>query len=205
MPTYKLHYFPIRARGELIRLLFAAAGKTFTDQIITFADWPSKKSEMPTGQLPVLEIDGEKLSQSLTIARFLSREFGLAGDSNLDQARADQVVDTIGDLFTEFFKYAFEKDAEKKEELKKKTFDSVLSTFATNVTKFLDMNKTKSGYFVGKKLTVADLAVYEGFEDFLLVDPKSLDKYPKLVAHRKLVLSNSKVKAYLDKRPKTDV
>lgn len=205
MPSYKLHYFPIRARGELIRLLFAAAGKTFTDQHITFADWPSKKPEMPTGQLPVLEIDGEKLSQSLTIARYLSREFGLAGDNSLDQARADQVTDTISDLLGEFFKYAFEKDAAKKEEIKTKLFDSVLPTFATNVTKFLDMNKTKSGYFVGKKLTVADLAVYEGFEDFLLVDPKSLDKHPKLVAHRKLVLTNPKVKAYLDKRPKTDV
>nr|ACF25904.1 GST3 [Azumapecten farreri] len=205
MPTYTLHYFPLRARGELIRLLFAAAGKTYTDKIITFADWPSKKSEMPTGQLPVLEVDGEKISQSLAISRYLSREFGLAGDSSLDQARTDQVVDTIGDLLTEFFKYAFEKDTEKKEELKKKTFDSVLTTFATNITKFLDMNKDKSGYFVGKKLTAADLAVYEGFEDFVLVDPKALDKYPKLVAHRKLVLSNPKVKAYVDKRPKTDV
>ena len=33
-------------------------------------------SEMPFGQLPVLEVDGEKISQSLTIARFLAAEFG---------------------------------------------------------------------------------------------------------------------------------
>lgn len=31
---------------------------------------------MPTGQMPVLEIDGKKYSQSLAIARYLAREYG---------------------------------------------------------------------------------------------------------------------------------
>lgn len=31
---------------------------------------------MPTGQLPVLEIDGKKYGQSLAIARYLAREYG---------------------------------------------------------------------------------------------------------------------------------
>ena len=31
---------------------------------------------MPFGQLPILEVDGEKIAQSLTIARFLASEFG---------------------------------------------------------------------------------------------------------------------------------
>lgn len=33
-------------------------------------------SAMPMGQLPVLDVDGEKLSQSRAIARYLAREFG---------------------------------------------------------------------------------------------------------------------------------
>ena len=53
---------------------------------------------MPMGQLPVLEFDGQVLCQSLTIARFLAKEFGLAGKTNLEQAQADMVIDTGNDL-----------------------------------------------------------------------------------------------------------
>ena len=53
---------------------------------------------MPLGQIPVLEYDGTVLSQSLTIARFLAKEFGLAGKDNLEQAQADMIIDTGNDL-----------------------------------------------------------------------------------------------------------
>ena len=55
-------------------------------------------ADMPMGQLPVLEFDGQVLCQSLTIARFLAKEFGLAGKTNLEQAQADMVIDTGNDL-----------------------------------------------------------------------------------------------------------
>lgn len=32
---------------------------------------------MPFDALPVLEVDGHKIAQSITIARFLARQFGL--------------------------------------------------------------------------------------------------------------------------------
>lgn len=41
MPNYKLHYFNLRARGELIRLIFAAAGVEYEDYRIPFKDWPN--------------------------------------------------------------------------------------------------------------------------------------------------------------------
>ena len=56
------------------------------------------ETDMPLGQLPVLEFDGQVLSQSLTIARFLAKEFGLAGKTNLEQAQADMVIDSGNDL-----------------------------------------------------------------------------------------------------------
>ena len=60
-------------------------------------DFASLKSSLPYGQLPVLEYDGEVLCQSLTIARFLARESGLAGQSALESAQIDEVVDSIND------------------------------------------------------------------------------------------------------------
>ena len=48
---------------------------------------------MPCGQLPVLNYNGVEISQSMAIARFLANEFGLAGKTNLEKARADMIVD----------------------------------------------------------------------------------------------------------------
>ncbi len=53
---------------------------------------------MPLGQVPALEFDGVVISQSLTIARFLAKEFGLAGKTNLEQAQADMINDAGNDL-----------------------------------------------------------------------------------------------------------
>jgi glutathione S-transferase len=45
--------------------------------------------------VPYLDIDDHtKLPQSLSIARYLAREYNLVGKSNLDSAKADSVVDT---------------------------------------------------------------------------------------------------------------
>jgi len=55
---------------------------------------------MPFGQVPALEYDGEVLTQSTAIARFLAKEFGLAGKTNLEQAQADMVCDAANDLLT---------------------------------------------------------------------------------------------------------
>lgn len=53
---------------------------------------------MPTGQVPALEYNGRLLCQSMTIARFVAREFHLAGKDNWEMAQADMVVDCISDL-----------------------------------------------------------------------------------------------------------
>ena len=54
---------------------------------------------MPGGQMPVLEVDGVKLGQSMTIARFLANKFNLAGSTPLEKAQADMIVDTVTDFF----------------------------------------------------------------------------------------------------------
>ncbi len=45
------------------------------------------------GCLPELEYDGHKIGQSMAIARFLAREFGLVGKSNLEAAQMDAIID----------------------------------------------------------------------------------------------------------------
>ena len=65
-------------------------------------------TETPLGQLPVLDIDDHtKLPQSLSIARYLAREYNLVGKNNLEAAKADAVVDTCIDLMTAFYNKVF--------------------------------------------------------------------------------------------------
>lgn len=47
MPAkYKFTYFNIKARGELPRLVMAAAGQEWEDVRIEFSDWPALKPSM---------------------------------------------------------------------------------------------------------------------------------------------------------------
>ena len=45
-----------------------------------------------------MEYGDKKLCQSITIARFLANEFGIAGKNNMEKAEADMIVDTIVDV-----------------------------------------------------------------------------------------------------------
>ena len=53
---------------------------------------------MPGGQLPVLEIDGIKIGQSMSIARYLANKFKLAGKTDIEKAQADMIIDCIQDM-----------------------------------------------------------------------------------------------------------
>ena len=44
MPQYKLHYFNLRGRAELARLVLHQAGVEFEDYRFERADWPQLKS-----------------------------------------------------------------------------------------------------------------------------------------------------------------
>ena len=66
---------------------------------------PPLISDSLYGCLPELEFDGETLGQSHSIARFLAREFGLAGKTNVEAAKADGIVDAGIDLANAGFKF----------------------------------------------------------------------------------------------------
>ncbi len=66
------------------------------------------------GQLPFIIIDEVKLPQSMSIARYLAREFNLAGKTNLEQAQADAVVDTCVDIWSSIVDILHLKDEKEK-------------------------------------------------------------------------------------------
>lgn len=50
------------------------------------------------GQIPVLEIDGKQIHQSIAICRYLAKKVGLSGDDDFENFEIDCVVDTVNDL-----------------------------------------------------------------------------------------------------------
>lgn len=53
---------------------------------------------MPFGQVPVLEVSGKKIHQSVAISRYLAKQCGLAGKDDWEALEIDAAVDTIHDL-----------------------------------------------------------------------------------------------------------
>lgn len=43
MPSYTLVYFDVKARGEVIRLIFAEAGQKFEDKRVSMEEWAGVK------------------------------------------------------------------------------------------------------------------------------------------------------------------
>ena len=53
---------------------------------------------MTWGQLPCLTWStGDRIFQSMAICRFIAREVGLAGDTSLEMAQVDEVIDALQD------------------------------------------------------------------------------------------------------------
>ncbi|CAH1248716.1 HPGDS [Branchiostoma lanceolatum] len=200
MPAYKLTYFNVRGRGELIRLLFAAGEIPYEDVRIEGDSWPELKPKTPMGQVPILEFDGQVICQSMAIARFVAREAGLLGKTLLDQARADMLLDggiDVGKLFEEM---VMEKDASKKAEKKKEFGEKTLPQFLSLYEGFAGDN----GYFVGYSLTWSDIAFFN-MMDFITAEfPSALDGYCNLSKVIKIVKRVPGIAKWLKERPITD-
>jgi glutathione S-transferase len=203
MSTYKLYYFNGRGRAETSRLIFAAAGQKYEDIRYQHDQWPAHKPETPIGQMPVLEFNGTKIPQSISIARFLAKQFNLAGKDNFEQVKTDAVVDTINDLVAAFMPSRQEKDETKKQELLKKFKTEELPKHLQNLDTLRKLYGNGGPYFVGNNLTWADLLFYDIGETLLAVDENGLDNYPWLKQNRAEVEKQPRIAEYLKNRPKT--
>ncbi|KAL5013719.1 hypothetical protein ScPMuIL_007989 [Solemya velum] len=199
---YKLIYFPIRARAEVTRLVFAASGIDFEDcRIDRETEWPDFKSKTLLGKLPVLEVDGEQIAQSLTIARFVAREAGLMGKTSMEQAKIEMVVEAMGDVLDAVAAWFREEDENAKEEKKKKAVDEAIPTAVSMVENMLTKNTAGGGFLVGSSLSLADLALYDRLQLTIDMFEFSLDKYPKTAANRAKVAELPRIAEWLKKRP----
>lgn len=203
-PKYKLLYFNSRGRAEPIRMIFAHCDVDFEDKRLTPDEWKEMKPSIPFNQLPALEVDGKVIvGQSMAIARYVARENGLAGKNNLDAAVADMYVDCTSDLIMKCIPMFYEKDEEKKAEIKAKLASETLPEFAAKFEKSLKDNGGK--FFVGDELTYADICVAYTMDmlgNWISNDWK--ENAPELAAFMGRINELPKIKKWIETRPQTD-
>ena len=114
----KLMYFDFPFwRAEVSRLALHLGGIPFDDiRPNREAFMAMKRSgELPYGQLPVLDVDGVRIAQSVAIARLCGQVSGLyPKDDLVDQARVDELLDTCTQLSNILGSSMSIKDAEEK-------------------------------------------------------------------------------------------
>jgi len=206
MSSIKLIYFPVRGRAEPIRYILAQSGGKYEDVRVAKENWPQLKPTTPMGQVPVLEVDGQQICQSMAIARYLAKKFGLVPVNELDAARADMFVDGVSDLFPHIrpvFMAIMAGDEGKKTEAWNTFKTEQLPPFLEKYEAFLKKNGT--GFLVGDKLSWADIVVAEILNRFVTI----FDKPTLLSGHQNLIDLMNKVhelpniKKYVDGRPQT--
>jgi len=202
MPKYVYTYFNVRGRGETTRLCFAAAGIKFEDKRIEHKDWPALKANTPWGSLPILEVDGKQIGQSIAIARYVAREGGLTGKDSMEQAIVDSIVDSVTDLREKMIEVHFKAEdlkAAAQKDFQEKTIPGTLP----NLEKLAAANKEKPGFFVGSKLTVADIHFFSVLEMLQQNAPQILSTFPALKKVFDTVAANPKIAEYIKQRPQT--
>lgn len=58
----------------------------------------TKTLAMPMGQMPVLEVDGRRVHQSLAMCRYVAKQVGVAGKDAFEDLQIDALVDTINEF-----------------------------------------------------------------------------------------------------------
>jgi len=202
-PTYKLYYFDVRALAEPIRFLFAYGNQKYDDIRVSKDDWPAMKPTFPLGQMPLLEVDGHRVHQSIPISRYVARRVGLAGKNEWEDLIIDIAVDTVNDLRLKIAAIHYEADEEVKQ---KKSVVLNTETIPFYLEKLDILAKENKGHFALGRLTWVDL-YFVAVLDYVkfMTKPELIDNYPNLLAVVKNVLAVESIKSWVDKRPSSEL
>lgn len=200
--SYKLIYFNLKGKAEVIRILFKLANQPFEDVRIEFAQWPSLKQNFPFKQLPVLEVTQDSkvtvIAQSNAIIRFLADRFGLSGENDLERSQCDMISEQIRDLRESLVSiYRMKESEEKKVALDAALNDSVPNGYQL-VQNFLETNTNGNGFLVGNKISYADIILILTYDWFRDKKDEILSKLPALKQHEKMIRSQEIVEKHLN-------
>ncbi|KAI9879217.1 MAG: hypothetical protein M1830_009218 [Pleopsidium flavum] len=202
----EIHYFDFqsRGRGQVVRLMWEDAGIAYTDTRYSFVEYPeikkTKISELnPTGNIPIIELNGKILTQSYAILRHFARQLGqYEGETEDEMYWSDAMCDIAIDWRTLFIVAFFNDNKDKTyPEHQKGDRNRFLGALETHLK---SNNLSRQGPFViGKNITYADLVIYQVCHDENLTQDGrgGLKDYPRLKQLVDGVESRPNVAAFL--------
>ena len=206
MPKLILTYFDLdQSRGEVARLAMHIAGVAFEDRRIPWKDWTALRDSMPFKAMPVLEVDGQVITQSNTINRYVGKLTGLYPKGDWEAAMVDEVMAAIEDITVEI-----EETIVLEPKAKKKAREELSEGLLLRYLQQIDARLKRGGgeWFVENRLTVADLKCYVWIRSLksptLEYFPADLveKNAPLLSRHLERVNNHPKIAAYYTARGK---
>ncbi len=200
MPSYKLTYFDFDGgRAEPIRIALHAAGVVFEDVRISFQQFGELRLDFPFHTVPVLEIDGQAITQSNAISRYVGKMAGLYPVDAIPALYCDEVLDAMEDL-NHYIVRTFGLEGDELKRAREKLVSGWLAVYLRGLNRLLDRGGGE--FFAGGKLTMADLKVFvqtrallAGVLDHVPTDIVEQDA-PDLLDHLKRISADPRVVAY---------
>ena len=215
----KLVYFNGRGLAETSRIIFALNEAKYEDfrYPLKIIDWATHNMERKEflkdksdnkllkslNKLPFLEVDGEVISQSKTIERFLGRKFNMMGDTDISYGRIDAICEYIRD-FKDAYQSVRKLPEDKKVDGMKKWFNETLFDKLESLEYIL--GNEHEHFSVGTRISLADIVLYSFITQFfddkesVLKSTKNSPKLRKIVDY---VGSLEQIKSWIKNRPET--
>mmetsp|Transcript_3373 Transcript_3373/g.6612 ORF Transcript_3373/g.6612 Transcript_3373/m.6612 type:complete len:416 (-) Transcript_3373:556-1803(-) len=191
-PPVQLIYWNWKGRAEMTRLLLQAGGIPFEesnlrdlDEFESFAsqffrDMPDFQplKQLSVAQLPIL-VDGTTVvSHSQAVARYVARKAGLYGSSFEEAALIDITFEAAEEIRTKFYHASFAVDKETR-------LNEFAKSSRVDFGRFeYDLKSAEAKgnglYFVGGKLSLADVVVYSIMKSVRTTLPQSISRFQYL-------------------------
>ncbi|HWM47914.1 MAG TPA: glutathione S-transferase [Xanthobacteraceae bacterium] len=210
---YELYYWPeIQGRGEFIRLaleeagadyLDVARGRSGTDKLIRLMG----RGEAPPFAPPFLKAGKLLIGQTANILLYLGEREGLAPANAAGRLWTHQLQLTMADFLVEIHDThhpigsSFYHEDQKPES--KRRAAGFLQSRAPKFLGYFErvLAANRSGLLVGRRVTYADLSLFQIVEGLRYAFPKAMrrleKKHPRLVALHDRVAARPRIAAYL--------
>ena len=163
MPSYRLHYFPESGNSYKLALMLTLCGQKFEPVWTDFGGGVTRTPEWrrdvnAMGEIPVLEVDGERLTQTAPILLKLAKQFGrFGGETEQEQFELLRWLFWDNHKLTGYmatYRY-FRTFTPSPDEHVLKHFRRRLDDFLT----ILEQHMQKNSFAIGERPTVADISM----------------------------------------------